>query len=68
LQTQDARNIQFSVLLSPVEGVHRNKMSRLGKSVDDYPDGVKLAADERQAYNEIHTDVFPLPGRDTQRL
>jgi hypothetical protein len=43
-------------------------MSRLGKSVDDYPDGVKLVADERQTHNEIHTDVFPFPGRNTQRL
>jgi hypothetical protein len=30
------RNIQFYVLLSPVEGVHQNEMSRLGKSVDDF--------------------------------
>jgi hypothetical protein len=47
IHTQDARNIQLSVLLSPVEGVHRNEMSRLGKSVDDYPNGVKLVAGER---------------------
>jgi hypothetical protein len=43
-------------------------MSRLGKSVNDYPDGVKLAADERQTHNEIHTDVFPFLGRNTQKL
>jgi hypothetical protein len=43
-------------------------MSRLGKSVDDYLDGVKLAAGERQTHNEIHTDVFPFLGRNTQRL
>jgi hypothetical protein len=43
-------------------------MTGLGKSVDDYPDGVKLAAGERQTHNEIHTDVFPLPDRNTQRL
>jgi hypothetical protein len=68
MQIQDARNIQLSVLLDRVEGVHWNEMSRLGKSVDDYPNGVKLAADERQAHNKIHTDVFPFPGRNTQRL
>jgi hypothetical protein len=33
-------------------------MSGLGKSVDDYPDGIKLAAGEGQTHNEIHTDVF----------
>jgi hypothetical protein len=46
MQAQDVRNIQFSVLLSPVEGAHQNGMSGLGKSVDDYPNGVKLAAGE----------------------
>jgi hypothetical protein len=68
MQTQHVRNIQFSILLSHIEGVHRNEMSRLGKSIDDYPDGVKLAFGERQTHNEIHTDVFPFPGRNTQRL
>jgi hypothetical protein len=67
VQTQDARNIQLNVLLSPVEGVQQNEMSKLGKSVDDYLDGVKLAAGERQTHNEIHVDVFPFPGRNTQR-
>jgi hypothetical protein len=66
IQTQDARNIQLGVLFSPVEGVHWNEMSKLGKSVDDYPNGVKLAVGERQPHNEIHTDVFPFPGRNTQ--
>jgi hypothetical protein len=68
MQSQDARIIQLSVLLSHVEGVHRNKMSRLGKSIDDYPNGVKLVAGERQAHNEIHIDVFLFPGKNTQRL
>jgi hypothetical protein len=43
-------------------------MSGLGKSVDDYPDGVKLAAGEGQTHNEIHTNVFSFSGRNTQRL
>jgi hypothetical protein len=68
MQIQDVRNIQLSVLYSHVEGVHRNEMSRLGKSVDNYPNGVKLVAGERQTHNEIYTDVFPFPGRNTQRL
>jgi hypothetical protein len=46
MQAQYARNIQFNILLSHVEGVHRNVMSRLGKSVDDHPNGVKLAIGE----------------------
>jgi hypothetical protein len=47
MQIQDARNIQLGILFNPVEGVHRNEMSELGKSVDDYPNGVKFAAGER---------------------
>jgi hypothetical protein len=43
-------------------------MSGLNKSVDDYPDGVKLAAGERQTYNEIYTNVFPFLSKNTQRL
>jgi hypothetical protein len=65
MHTHDARNIQLDVLFSPVEGVHWNEMSGLGKSVNDYPNGVKLAAGERETHNEIHTDVFPFPSRNT---
>jgi hypothetical protein len=62
------RNIQLSVFFSPVEGVHQNEMSGLGKSVDDYPNGVKLVASERQTHNKIYTNVFLFSGRNTQRL
>jgi hypothetical protein len=68
MQTQDVRNIRSSVLLNPIEGVHQNEMSRFGKLVDDYPNGVKLVVGERHAHNKIHTDVFPFLGRNTQRL
>jgi hypothetical protein len=68
MQTQDVSNIQFSVLLSPVVGVHWHEMSRLGEPINDDPDGIKLAGRERQTHNEIHVDVFPLPGRNIQRL
>jgi hypothetical protein len=43
-------------------------MSRLGKSIDDYLDGVKLAGGEWQTHNKIHADVFPFPDRNIQRL
>jgi hypothetical protein len=68
MQAQDTRNIQLGVLFNPTEGVHWNEMSGLGKSVDDYPNGVKLVASERKTHNEIHTDVFPFSGRNTQQL
>jgi hypothetical protein len=65
MQIHEARNIQLGILFSPVASVHWDEMSGLDKSVDDYPDGVKLAAGERQIHNEIHTDVFPFTGRNT---
>jgi hypothetical protein len=46
MQAQDARNIQFSILLGPIEGVHQNGMSGLGKSVNNHPKGVKLTVNE----------------------
>jgi hypothetical protein len=35
MQAHDASNIQLRVLLSPVVGVHRNEMSKLGELIDD---------------------------------
>jgi hypothetical protein len=45
--TQYMSNIQLSVLLSLVVGVHRNEMSRLGKPIDDHPYGIEFAGRER---------------------
>jgi hypothetical protein len=59
--TQDASNIQFSILLSPIVGVHQNEMSRLGELIDNHLDGIKLTYTERQTHNEIHACVFPFP-------
>jgi hypothetical protein len=64
MQTQDASNIQFIILLSPVVGVHQNEMSRLGEPINGHPYGVKLAGRERQTHNEIHADVFPFSSRN----
>jgi hypothetical protein len=61
-------NIQFSILLCPVVGVLWNEVSKLGESIHDHLDGVKLVGRERQTHNEIHADVFPFPGRNIQRL
>jgi hypothetical protein len=68
MQTQDASNIQFSVLLSSVVHVQWNEISRLGEPINDHPYGIKLVGRERQTYNEIHADVFPFLGRNILRL
>jgi hypothetical protein len=68
MPTQDASNIQFIILLCPLVGVQRNEVSRLGESIHNHPDGIKLAGRERQTHNEIHAGVFPFSGRNIQRL
>jgi hypothetical protein len=68
MQTHDAGNVQLSVLLSPIVGVHQNEMSRLSEPINDLPYGIKLAGRERQTHNEIHVDVFPFSSRNIQRL
>jgi hypothetical protein len=68
MQTQDVSNIHFGILISPVVGVHQNEMNRLGKPVDNYPDGVKLVGRERHTHNKIQADVFPFLGWIIQRL
>jgi hypothetical protein len=68
MQTHDAINIQFTLLLSLVVGVHRNEVSRLGEPINDHPNGIKLVGRERQTHNEIHVDVFPFTRRNIQRL
>jgi hypothetical protein len=68
MQTQDVSNVQFGVLLGPVVGVHRHEMSRLGESSHYRPYGILLAGRERQTHVEIHTDIFPFPGMNIQRL
>jgi hypothetical protein len=47
MQTQDVSNIQLSVLLHHVVGVHRNEMSRLSEPINDHPYGIKLVGGER---------------------
>jgi hypothetical protein len=68
MQIQNASNIQFSILLSSVVGVHQNEMSRLSEPINNHPYGVKLAWRERQTHNEIYADVFPFLSRNIQRL
>jgi hypothetical protein len=47
MQTQDASNIQFNILLSPIVGVHWNEMSRLGEPINDHPYGDKFVSRAR---------------------
>jgi hypothetical protein len=48
--------------------MNRDEVSRLPESINNHPDGVILASNQRKTHDEIHTDVFPLLGRSIQRL
>jgi hypothetical protein len=51
-----------------VTGMNRNEVSRLRESINNHLDGIILAGSQRQTHDEIHIDVFPLPGRSVQWL
>jgi hypothetical protein len=38
------------------------------KSINNHPNEIILASSERQAHNEIHSNFFPLLGRNVQQL
>jgi hypothetical protein len=41
-------------------GLDRYKVSHLGQSVHDYPNGVISKLSSRQPYGKIHGNLFPL--------
>jgi hypothetical protein len=43
-------------------------MSRFGEPIYNHPDEIKFVSRERKTHNEIYVDVFPLSGRNVQRL
>jgi hypothetical protein len=45
-----------------------DEVSRLHEWINNHPDGIILAGSQRKTHDEIHTDVFPLPGRSIQQL
>jgi hypothetical protein len=59
-------NAQLCISLGLVTGMNRDEVSRLPESINDHPDGIILAGSQRKTHDEIHTDVFPLPGRSIQ--
>jgi hypothetical protein len=61
MQTYHACNIDFSILLDVIVGVHGYEVSIFGESVHNHPNRIILEGSQRQTYNEVHTNVIPLP-------
>src|SRR6185436_14509820 len=68
MQANNAIEINLSISLGIIGGVHWDEMSRLCKSIHDNPNGVVLLGCVWQSNNEIHTYVFPFPRWDRKRL
>jgi hypothetical protein len=48
--------------------MNKNEVSRLHESINNHPDGIILTGSQRQTHDEIHIDIFPLPGMSIQWL
>jgi hypothetical protein len=68
VQTQHMSDIDLGILLSIVVGVDGYDVGRFGVSIHNHSNRVKLAASQRQAHNEVHTYVIPLPCWNAQWL
>jgi hypothetical protein len=55
MQPNNLIKIDFGILLSRVSGMHRKKISRFSKSINNYPYGVMFLGRVRKTDNEIHT-------------
>jgi hypothetical protein len=68
VQAYHASNIDLSILLNLVVGLDGYGLGGFGDLINDHPNQVKLASNERQSHNEVHSNVIPLPNWNTQRL
>jgi hypothetical protein len=67
-QTCNALNVQLCISLGLVTGMNKNEVGRLRESINNHLDGIILVGSQRKTHDEIHTDVFPLPGTSIQQL
>jgi hypothetical protein len=61
-------NVQLCIPHRLVVGMNRNEVGRLWELINNHSDGIILVGSERQTHDEIHADVFPLPGRNIQKM
>jgi hypothetical protein len=68
MQTENVLNVYLCISLGLVTGMNKNEVSRLHESINNLPDRIILTGSQRQTHDEIHIDIFPLPGRSIQWL
>jgi hypothetical protein len=68
MQSNNLLQINFGILLSSVDRMHRKKVGNFGESLNDYPNRIILLRCLGKTNNKIHADVFPLPRWNRQWL
>src|ERR1041384_2188987 len=68
MQTDNPGHIQLGQLVSSVGGPYRNEVGHFGEHVHYHPDRVVASGGLWKSYNEVHTNVIPLPLRNLQGL
>src|SRR5690242_18523074 len=68
MQTKNTSNVQLGVDSNRGICLDRQKVSNLCKSINNHPDRVISFCGPGQSHNKVHTDVFPFPCWDRQRL
>jgi hypothetical protein len=63
MQTDYPRHIQLYYLRPRVGGLDRYKVSNLGQSIHNHPNGIIARLHSRQSHDKIHGNRFPLPLR-----
>src|SRR5688572_26869524 len=68
MQTKNTSNVQLGIDSNRVICLDRQKVSNLRKLINYNPDRIIPFCSPGQSHYEVHTNVFPFPCWDRQRL
>ena len=68
MKTDDSGDVEIGKLVPGIGGLGRNEVCYLGESVDNHPYGIMSSIRLGQSSNEIHSDFFPRPFWNLERL
>src|SRR3954470_17136704 len=68
MKRHNSRDVQVRKLASSYRLTNRKKVSNFGKPIYDNEDGIISFLDFWKAGDEVHTDLFPFPLGNRQRL
>jgi hypothetical protein len=60
--------VELGILSDPVGGRYEYEVGSLSQAVHDDPYRVVPTRGVRQTHNEVHTDVFPFPLKNSQMI